>query len=200
MNEGAAEFELRVKDDCEAFARLFELNYDRIFNYILYSTGDLEEALDLTSETFFKALRALDRFNPARGSFTAWLYAIASREIAMHFRRLAGAKKRIAAKTSDIRDKVPVEEIEDARKDLESLEDFMLLAPLLRKLSPQYREVLFLKFFEDKSLEEIADLLGRPLGTVKAQCSRGLKLLKKWMQPLRGPGHMEEGKTKTIVP
>ncbi len=199
MDEGHRELEKKVRDDPDAFARLFELNYDRIFNYILYSTGDIETSLDLTSETFFKALRALHRFDPGRGSFTAWLYAIASREIGMHFRRLAGIRRHTARDSAEIRESIPFEAIEDAGKDLERCENFIVLVPLLRKLPPKYREVLFLKFFEDRPLKEIADILGRPLGTDKAQCSRGLKLLKKRMQPLPDPDHMEEGETKTIM-
>lgn len=196
MEEGRAELERRVKEDPDAFGRLFELNYGRIFNYILMSTGDVEESLDLTSETFFKSLRALRRYDRRKGSFTAWLYAIASREIAMRHRRLGVigrhvARRSFATEAGEVRESVPVEDIEDARNELERCEDYMVLAPLLRGLAPRYRVVLFLRFFEDRSLEEIAGLLGRPLGTVKAQSSRGLEALRKRMRPPEGPEHME---------
>jgi RNA polymerase sigma-70 factor (ECF subfamily) len=203
MDKGLAELEKRVKDDPEAFSRLYRLNYRRIFNYALYSTGDMEISLDLTSETFFKALRAIDRFDHRRGTFTAWLYAIASREIAMHYRRLGKIKKHIAVRPSftgkaeEIRRSIPAEEVEDARRELERCEDLAMLAPMFRRLSPRYREVLFLRFFEDRSLDDIAGILGRPVGTVKAQCHRGLKMLRKRMQPLEGMEHMEEQEAET---
>lgn len=203
MQEGHTGLEERVKEDPDAFAQLFELNYGRIFNYILYSTGDIDASLDLTSETFYKALRALDRFDRHIGSFTSWLYAIASREVAMHYRRLGRIRKHTAMKRSfageagEIRRSVPAEDIEDARKELERCEDFMVIAPLLRKLAPKYREVLFLKFFEDRPLEEIALMLGRPVGTVKAQCHRGLRILRKQAQLLRGLEHMEKQEVET---
>ena len=123
MDEGVAELEKRVKGDPDIFSRLYKLNYKRIFNYILYSTGDIEISLDLTSETFFKALRAIHRFDRRKGSFTAWLYAIASREIAMHYRRLDNIRKHVAVKRSfageaeEIRQSIPVEDIEDAKRD-----------------------------------------------------------------------------------
>jgi RNA polymerase sigma-70 factor (ECF subfamily) len=197
MDEESAGLEERVREDPDAFGRLFELNYDRIFNFILYSTGDVEASLDLTSEAFFKSLKALHRFDRRKGSFTAWLYAIASREISMHRRRLGLTRKHVAANRSfareagELRRGIPIEDIEDARKELEGCEDSIMLAPLLRELAPKYREVIFLRFFEDRPLQEIADLLGRPLGTVKAQCHRGLKILRGLMQPPEGPEHIE---------
>ena len=203
MDADLAGLEKRVKEDPEAFAQLFELNYDRIFNYILYSTGDVDASLDLTSETFYKALRALDRFDRHRGSFTSWLYAIASREVAMHYRRLGRIRKHAAARPSftreagEVRRSISAEEIEGAQNELERCENFMVIAPLLRKLAPKYREVLFHKFFEDRPLEEIAAILGRPVGTVKAQCHRGLGILRKRAQPLYPPEHMEEQEAET---
>ncbi len=202
-DEERAGLETRAKKDPDAFGRLFELNYDRIFNYILYGTGDVEASLDLTSEAFFKALRSLRRFDPRKGSFTTWLFAIASREVAMHFRRLGRAGKHTAAggffgpEAGEVRGSVPAEIIEDARREMERCEDAVVLIPLLRELAPKYREVIFLRFFEDRPLEEIAAMLGRPLGTVKAQCHRGLKILKGRMQPARGPEHMHIGETET---
>ncbi|MDD3718508.1 MAG: sigma-70 family RNA polymerase sigma factor [Actinomycetota bacterium] len=196
MDEEIAGLEKRVGDDPDAFARLFELNYDRIFNFILYSTGDVEASLDLTSETFFKSLRAIRRFDPRRGSFTAWLYAIASREVGMYRRRLgrtgrhASTGLTFSTEVGEVRQAVSTEDIADARRELEESEDGMVLAPLLRELAPKYREVIFLRFFEDKPLQEIADMLGRPVGTVKAQCHRGLKILRGLMQPPEGPGHI----------
>lgn len=196
MDEEVAGLEGRVGEDPDAFARLFELNYDRIFNFILYSTGDVEASLDLTSETFFKSLRALRRFDPQRGSFTAWLYAIASREVGMHRRRLGRTGKHVSAsrtfavEAGEVRRAVSVEDIADARRELQESEDGMVLASLLRELAPKYREVIFLRFFEDKPLQEIADMLGRPVGTVKAQCHRGLKILRALMQPPEGPEHI----------
>ena len=203
MDKGLTELEKRVKDDPEVFSRLYRLNYRRIFNYALYSTGDIEISLDLTSETFFKAIRAVDRFDHRKGTFTAWLYAIASREVQMHYRRLGNIVKHVAVRRSfagkaeEIRRSIPTEEMEDARRELERCEDLAMLAPMFRRLSPRYREVLYLRFFEDRSLDEIAGILGRPVGTVKAQCHRGLRILRKMMQPFEGLEHMEEQKVET---
>jgi RNA polymerase sigma-70 factor, ECF subfamily len=187
-----------VGDYTEAFAQLYEDNYSRIFNYILCSTGDLEVSLDLTSEVFLKALKAFPRFVYGKGSITAWLYRIASREIAMYFRSMTRDKKRMSRsffqEVEEINRDVSPEEIDAAGRQIEIAENFIILSPLLRKLPEKYREVLFLRFFEDWPFDEIARLLGRPSGTVKAQCHRGLKMLKAWMQPQEDPEHLEEHK------
>ena len=62
MTTPGHELEKHVAHDKEAFALLYEENYLRVFNYILSSVAEVETALDLTSETFFKALRALPRY------------------------------------------------------------------------------------------------------------------------------------------
>jgi RNA polymerase sigma-70 factor, ECF subfamily len=191
-----------TEDDMEKLSDLFDQNYKTIFNYILYSTGDIETALDLTSETFLKALGALPRYE-YRGvrQSKSWLYKIASREIAMHYRRRAKEKKYLkifSSLTYEIKEAVSSEDIQYSGNELERCEDFMILVPHFRRLPARYRMVLFLRFFEDKTLEEISQILGQPLGTVKSKCSRGLKLLRGWMQPLEEPEHLKEQRPKCV--
>jgi len=81
------ELEKRVETTPEYFGRLYELNHDRIFNYILYTTRDIELAFDLTSEMYFKVLRALPKYEYRGVSFASWLYSVASREISTFYRR-----------------------------------------------------------------------------------------------------------------
>lgn len=200
MDDNCCEIEKRLQNDPEAFGELYELNYKSIFNYILYSTGNVEATLDLTSETFLRALRGLPLFDYRKGSFTAWLYGIASRVIASYYRKLNITMKHTLSKREylsvreEIWEHLSLEDIEDTKKELERSDDFLMLSSLFKKLPAKYREVLFLRFFEDKSLEDIADTLRRPVGTVKAQCHRGLNLLRKWMQPFIEMERMEEKK------
>ncbi|NPV59221.1 MAG: RNA polymerase sigma factor [Actinobacteria bacterium] len=200
MSKTYPDSEYGSENNHKAMIDLYEQNYRRIFNYVLYNTGDIEVALDLTSETFLRALKALPRFE-YRGekSYTAWLYKIASREIAMHFRRLTKDNKHIATysqETEAIKQVISQEDIEAARRELEKCEDFIILASLLKELPARYCEVLFLKYIEDKTLEEIAAMLERPIGTVKAQCYRGLKSLREKMQLLQTYEHLKERERK----
>lgn len=70
----------------------------------------------------------------------------------------------------------------------------MIIVPIFKKIPAKYRVVLFLKFFEDRTYKEIAEILGRPIGTVKAQCHRGLNYLRKSMQPFQTSEHLKEKK------
>jgi len=167
--------------DRDAFGRLYEENYKRILNYLLYNTGDVELARDLTSETFFKALRAMRAGKYRGGSLSAWLYRIASREIAIHHRR-GKLRRHIHVPFGSAIEEVqgldqPLlgDEARAAQRELERCEDFLTLAGALMKLPLKQREVVFLRFFEGRSIEEISQIIGRPSGTVKSQLHHALK-------------------------
>ena len=177
------------EDDQRAeFSRLYEENYRRIFNFILYGTSDVETAMDLTSETFFKAFRAWPHFEDKGVAPTAWFLKIASRELAMFYRR-QGRLKRLAPtlefteETAGVRRHVCDDEVRAAQRELERQDDLMALAPLIKKLPAKYREVRFLRFFAGMQIEEISQALDRPVGTVKAQLHRALRRLRDDMQP-----------------
>jgi RNA polymerase sigma-70 factor, ECF subfamily len=70
------------KTDVNAFGCLFERHYDKIFNYTLQRTGNVEIAKDITAETFFKALKNIRKFSWKKVPFSAWLYKISTNEIA----------------------------------------------------------------------------------------------------------------------
>lgn len=170
------------------FSHLYEENYRRVFNYILYGTSDFETAMDLTSETFFKAFRAWPRFEDKGVAPTAWFLKIASRELAMFYRR-QGRLKRLAPtlefteETAGVRWYVHDDEVRTAQQEFESRDDLMALAPLIKKLPAKHREVLFLRFFAGMPSEEISRVLDRPVATVKAQLHRALRRLRADMQP-----------------
>ncbi|MBN2026107.1 MAG: RNA polymerase sigma factor [Actinobacteria bacterium] len=180
-----AELERRVMHDPEAFGRLYELNYKRILNYIAYSIQDVDAALDLTAETFYKALRSISKFNPKRAAFTSWLYGIASREVAAYFRKRKRNKVMPMSYFSYAEDierahqAADRAEVSAASARLEANEDAMVISQLLRELPLKYRVILALRFFEDLSFEQIAGVLNRPVATVKTQNYRALERLKK---------------------
>ena len=71
----------------DAFAELYDQYYPKIFGYVLRRTANLEAAQDITSETFFNALRKLWQFHWRNVSFSPWLYKIATNEINQYFRK-----------------------------------------------------------------------------------------------------------------
>jgi len=157
--------------DSEAAGRLFDKYYADVIGYIYRSTLDRTVAEDLTSNVFLSALRHLGLFRWRSVPFGAWLYRIATNEIRMHYRR----QRRIPATTAmspDLASDVPT-----AAETLVVTEDYRLLHGALLALPLKYRTVVVLRFFEGKSIEEIAIITGKAEGTIKSQLHRGLERL-----------------------
>lgn len=184
---------LKALHDPEAFDTLYNIYYDRILAYAFRRVLDLEVAQDITAEVFVKALSHLKSFRWRSLPFGAWLFRIASNEIVTYFRR----KKHVSHSLDDLFLRAgfevphfvtPADELKEAEKILQEHTDFLTLHRAFQMLKEPYRTVLFLKFFEKKSLKEIADILGKKEGTVKSLVSRGIVKLrdifkKERMQP-----------------
>jgi len=173
----------RAKKDPEAFGAIFEEYYDPIFGYILKRTGNVHLAQDIASETFFKALDRLWQFRWRDISISSWLYRIATNEINQHFRK---EKKRTYSldamlETSGIEladERDLLEEIMEQERELERARDWARARKLIHDLPEKYQEALSLRYFEDKKIYEIAEILGKKEGTVKSLLSRGTAMLR----------------------
>ena len=182
----AAESDLieRAKTDSAAFGELYETHYDTILNYIYRHTLDVSLAEELASNTFFRALRALPRYRH-RAPFRAWLYRIATNEVRMHWRK----EKRRRASEDDPLWKCELERIYFAAPEAKSEEEreekmraYARLHGCLSALSERYRIVLLLRYFEELSYEEIANVLSKRVGTVKSLVHRGIRRLESLME------------------
>jgi RNA polymerase sigma-70 factor (ECF subfamily) len=167
----------------ESFSKLYDLYYPKIFGYIFRRTLDLELSKDITSETFIKAFINIGRFEWKNIPFSSWLFRIATNEMNMADRK----KKYKASSFDDLIDKRTIE-IADPQsletekliveKQLQQSRDFTLIQQKLSLLSLKYQEVIALRYFEEKSIKEIAEILGKNEGTVKSLISRGIEKLK----------------------
>jgi RNA polymerase sigma-70 factor (ECF subfamily) len=167
---------LREKD-MELLADLVERSQRRLVRYLLYIIGRRDHAEDLAQETWIRVLQRGSQYN-GRQRFDLWLFAIA-RNLAIDYLR----KKRKAVQTAslpDDRDEILLvsssgpSPFEAAARS----EDAIRLAGQLHILSPLYREALLLRFQEDLSLAEIAQVLGAPVTTVTSRIYRGLAELR----------------------
>ncbi|MDD5094486.1 MAG: sigma-70 family RNA polymerase sigma factor [Dehalococcoidia bacterium] len=167
-----------AQKDPQAFGVLYEQNYALIFGYVLKRVADLQTAEDITSETFLKALDKIGQFRWQNIPFSAWLYRIAGNEIANYFRR----NGHYAVPLEAIRQPESLlgasSEIIDAEEELKRHEEFLSLQGMIRQLPSKYQEVIALRFFEEKTTSEIADILGKREGTVRSLLSRGLEKLR----------------------
>ena len=173
----------RAKNDAEAFGELYDKYYSKIFNYILRRTANIVVAQDTTSEVFFKALKNLNKFQWQGVPFSSWLYRIATHEIANHFRK--SKRSTIVMNISDAAvpsNPSPETEVLQAEAELRKYEDLLTLHDSITKLPLKYQEVITLRFFEDKPIREIGEILEKREGTIKSLLHRGLKRLKILME------------------
>ncbi|MFA4835364.1 MAG: RNA polymerase sigma factor [Dehalococcoidia bacterium] len=168
----------RAQRDPQVFGELYEQNYALIFGYVLRRVADLQAAQDITSETFFKALSKLGQFRWQNIPFSAWLYRIAGNEISNYFRRNGHRTIPLDAIGEPVSCIDPASEIIDAQEELSRHEEFLRLQEMILKLPLKYQEVIALRFFEEKKVSEIADILGKREGTVKSLLSRALDKLR----------------------
>ncbi len=170
----------------KAYAVLTNRHQTPVFQIIVKIVRDQETARDLTQETFMKAFASLASYR-SEYRFSTWLYKIAA-NASIDFLR----KKRIQALSLDR--PLPTQdgsvEIEVAdnsynpEKDLVRKEQRSGIEQAIESLPDKYREVIVYRHKEDKTYEEIADLLNVPVGTVKARIFRARELLKKKLRAL----------------
>lgn len=177
----------KAKNDPEAFGEIFDLYYPKIFNYVLKRIGHVQEAQDITADSFYKAFHKFHHFHWREVSFGAWLYRIAGNEINNLSRRKSFLSLDILREELGFEvqsEENLVAEIESAEKDLDTEQDLSLLRQALAKLDQKYQETLALHYLSEKSILEICEITGKKEGTVKAQLSRGRDKLRELMQPL----------------
>ena len=154
-----------AKRDPARFAALYDLYFDRIYAYVARRAASRDEAEDIVSEVFHKALANLRRFEWRGALFSAWLYRIAANEITDHA-EWVGRERAIE----------PPPEAEEANQ--EEAHDRAKVFALVRELPADQRKVLELRFAEEKSTREVAEVLQRSEGAIKQLQFRGLENLR----------------------
>ncbi len=172
-----------------AWEQLLQAHTRKIHSLCYRFTGRAGEAEDLTQEVFIKVFQTLATYDAAQGSFGTWLNRVARNHLVDHYRRTR--KDRVTSsledETAGVESKTSGEESPMAR--VETRERRELLQSALDQLSPDMREAVILRDFQDLDYEEIAQVLQVPQGTVKSRINRGrLELAKviKRMEGVRG--------------
>jgi RNA polymerase sigma-70 factor (ECF subfamily) len=172
-----------------AFAALVDAYRTPIFNLAFRMTGHPSDAEDLAQETFLRAFEQLPRFNPER-SFYTWLFTISLNLIRNHLKK-TGRRRRAdhylprerLTGAVDSRGRPVVQQGTRDEEDV-SAEKGEGLARCLRKLSPELRELLVLRFYQGLSFEVIAEIAGLSQSAVKMRVYRGLDKLRKCMEEM----------------
>lgn len=172
-----------LRGDETAFNKIVERYLKHIYNFVYRFTQNVQDAEDVTQESFLKVWKHLKKYDQRRG-FKTWLFTIA-RNTAIDWLR---KKKNIVFShyedeegnnplTESLTDPAP---LPDALYAL--AEDKRLLDGVISELSPIYREVLLLRYNEHFTFKEIGNILGRPQDTVKSQHRRALQALRKLLE------------------
>jgi RNA polymerase sigma-70 factor (ECF subfamily) len=167
----------------DAFAKLYDQYYPRIFGYVLRRSANIEAAQDITSETFLKALAKLWQFQWRNISFSSWLYKIATNEVNQYFRK-AEYKKSVSLEELQeqgfelLSPHDPENELIEAQEELKQHQDFLEIQGKIVRLPAKYQEVITLRFFEKKQIKEIAEILGKREGTIKSLLHRAVERLR----------------------
>lgn len=164
---------LSQKGDKEMFAHLYQAYLDRIYRYVLYRVVDEQLAEDITSQVFLKAWEKLNSYEPGQSPFIAWIYRIAHNSIVDYYR--------IKKATISIDNAPPTElsHFDGVEEKLDTQIQSQKLRMALNSLTKEQQEVLLLKFVDGMSTSEIAKLLNKQEGAIRALQMRGLQGLAK---------------------
>jgi len=181
-----------LRRDEEACRLLVQRHERPIYSLIWRMVNNNEDARDLTQETFVKIFRALEQFDLSR-PFTNWISRIATNVTIDHLRKRR-LKTISLSPDPDDPDRRPMELVDQRPRpddDLDARQESKGLDDLVARLAPHYRIVIQLRHVQQKSYEEISEILDLPLGTVKARLHRAHNQLRGWIQG-EGPRERED--------
>jgi len=166
-----------------AFEELVRRYQRPIASYVYRMVGDYDAALDLTQEVFIKVYNSLSRYR-SEFKFSTWIYKIAHNAAIDHLRRHTVRDQILTAGIEGTRSEIVIEsrrltpeqesEREERRSEIESV---------VQSLPPAYRELIVLRHSHDLSYDEIAEVTGLPLGTVKNRLFRAREAMRELLVP-----------------
>ena len=168
--------ELARGGDKDAFGLLFDHYHPSVYRFLYYRTRSTALAEDLTSETFFRALRSMTNFRWQGKDFGAWLMTIARNLATDHFK---AGRTRLELATEDMG--VHDDATEGPESTVLAGLTNELLLKALKELPDEQRDCLIMRFLQGMSIAETAAVLGRSDGAVKQLQLRGVRNLAKLM-------------------
>lgn len=162
--------ELSKEGEAEAFGQLYDYYFPKIFRFILVRVGRREEAEDLSHQTFLKVWQNLKNYRDRGLPFGGWLYRIARNAIVDYYRR---SKTSVSIDSApDIPEHSRTEEKMDASLELERTIE------AIDGLKPAEQEIVLLRFVEELSVAETAEITGKSESAVKVTQHRAVSKLK----------------------
>ena len=168
------------------FAKLYDAHMEKVYRFLLTKVGSVEQAQDLTSETFLKAWDYMQKDSSEVENFQAFVFRIA-RNTTIDFYR----KKSSGEISVDMANTVYIDSIGNKDKITDSqgplaqaaiASDLDYMQKCLSKISPSYADVLTLHYVEDVPIAEVAKVMGKSEGATRVMISRAISELRKHME------------------
>lgn len=165
----------RSQNEISAFEKLYEFYLPKLYNYAFYRTGSQQEAEDIVSQTFIKALEHLKKGEIKYISFKNWLYKVCSNIIIDNWRKSSHAQSALPYCLDD-------NDVDFS----ENIADKLTILRTLYKLTEEQQQVLLLRYVQDLSICEVAKIMEKSEGAIKQLAFRGLKNMKERMAKCDG--------------
>lgn len=186
---------LRVSKDPDAFGELYNIYVDQIFRFVYFKVSRKEEAEDLTAEVFLKTWQYINEEKEAKeiNNLKAFLYQTARNSVIDFYRKKKSTESLLVEQkneSDEIEENWSRNEIVDSKKNpLEEMQlnsDVEGVKKALQKLKEEYREAILLKFVEEMSISEIANILGKKKGAVRVLLHRAIQSLRTVLEVNKG--------------
>ncbi len=171
-------FRLMRNGNQDAFAQLYERREPALYRYALHMSGSPSVAEEVAHEVFLQLMGPACRFDGAKGSLESFLYGIARNLI------------RVVRRQGPVQEAVDQPSAHDILGELIGNETAAALHRTLRDLPERYRDVIVLCDLEERSYEDAARLIGRPVGTVRSRLHRARALLAAKLKRLNAPSEV----------
>jgi|WetSurMetagenome_2_1015567.scaffolds.fasta_scaffold191935_2 RNA polymerase sigma-70 factor, ECF subfamily len=160
---------LAIQGDVEAYGKVYDICLERIYRYIFNQVGDAMQAEDITEEVFIRAYKAIKSCRGKEQTFIPWLYRIAHNYLIDTYRKQ--------------HKEIPVDNIElisdtDPEREVEKRLEYQEIFEAVKSLPEMQKQVILLKYLDDNDNDEIARILGKRQGAVRALQMRALSKLR----------------------
>jgi len=158
------------KGDLEKFGALYDKYIGKIYDFIYFRLHHQQQAEDLTSLVFLKAIEKISSYNFNKGAFSTWLYKIARNALIDHFR--STKKEQNLETVWDLSDDQDIEQDTDNQAQWKKVQTY------LDKLEKEQREIILFRVWDGLSYQEIAEITGRTPAALKMAFSRAINKLR----------------------
>lgn len=158
--------------DSEAFGRIYDIYYERIYRFAYYKVGNVADAEDIAAQTFAGALRTIANFRWTGSSFDSWLFRIANNVTIDLYRKMGKAK------LEPIDEHMTIAAASDTSAEAIGGVEHSRVRGLIDELPEEQKRVLILKFIVGMSNKEVGTSIDKSEGAVKALQFRGLSRLR----------------------